>query len=66
MANKQIIPYSFDLNKKPDVLALSVVPPEITPIRSSQSYYGQAIHRPMIAPLPPRPLLEGNANKSLV
>jgi hypothetical protein len=27
MANKQIVPYGFDLNKKPDALALSVVPP---------------------------------------
>ena len=39
MDNKQIVPYCFDLNKKPDTLALSVVPPEITPIRSSQSYF---------------------------
>jgi hypothetical protein len=35
MANKQIIPYGFDLNKKPDVLSLSIVPQEITPIHSS-------------------------------
>jgi hypothetical protein len=32
MADKQIIPYGADLNKKPDVLALTVVPPEVTPI----------------------------------
>ena len=59
MANKEIVPYSFDLNKKPDALALSVVPPKITPIRSSQSYFTQAIHRLVIAPPPPHPLLEG-------
>ena len=61
MANKLIVPYSFDLNKKPDALALSVVPPEITPIRSSQSYFAQAIHRPVLAPPLPRPLLEGKS-----
>ena len=68
MANNEIVPYSFDLNKKPDMLALSVVPPEITPIRSSQSYLAQAIRRPVIAPLPPHPLLlkASHANKSLV
>ena len=54
MANKQIVPYGFDLNKKPDALALSVVPPEITPIHSSQSYIAQGICRPVIALLPPR------------
>ena len=59
MANKEIIPYGFDLNKKPDALALSVVPLEITPIRSSQSYYAQAICHLVIAPSLPRPLLEG-------
>ena len=59
MANKQIVPYGFDLNKKLDALALSVVPLEITPIRSSQSYFAQAIHHPVIALPPPRPLLEG-------
>jgi len=31
MANKEIVPYSFDLSKKPDTLALTVVPPEVTP-----------------------------------
>ena len=59
MANKQIVPYGFDLNKKPDVLVLSVIPLEITPICSSQSYFTQAIHHPVIAPPLPRPLLEG-------
>ena len=58
MANKQIVPYVLDLNKKPDTLALSVVPPDITPIRSSQSYFAQAIRRLVIAPPPPRLLLE--------
>ena len=59
MANKEIVPYGFDPSKKPDVLALTVIPPEVTPIRSSQSYFTQAIRRSVIAPPPPRPLLEG-------
>jgi len=59
MANKQIVPYSFDLNKKPDVLALSVVPLEMTHIHTSQSNFAQAIHRLEIILLPPCPLLEG-------
>ena len=59
MANKEIVPYGFDLNKKPDELAPSVVPPKITPIRSSQSYFAQAIHHPVISPPPPRLVLEG-------
>ena len=59
MANKEIVPYGFDPSKKLDALALSVVPIEITPIRSSQSYFAQAIHRLVIAPLPPCLLLEG-------
>ena len=59
MANKEIVPYGFDPSKKPNVLALIVVPPEVTPIRSSQSYFAQAIRRLVIAPPPPRPLLEG-------
>ena len=59
MANKEIVPYGFDLSKNPNTLALTIVPPEVTPIHSSQSYYGQAIRRPMIAPPPPCPLLEG-------
>ena len=61
MANKLIVPYGFDLNKKPDALALSVVPPEITPIHSSQSYFAQAIHHPILAPPLPHPLLEGKS-----
>ena len=56
MADKQIIPFGADLNKKPDTLVLTVIPPEVTPIFSNQSYYAQAIRRPLIAPLPP-PLL---------
>jgi hypothetical protein len=43
MANKEIIPYSFDPKKKLDALVLSVVPPKVTPICSSQSYFAQAI-----------------------
>ena len=53
MADKQIIPYGAHLNKKPDALALTTVPLEVTPICSNQSYYTQAIRRPLIAlPLP--------------
>ena len=59
MVNKQIIPFGADLNKKPDVLALTVVPPEVTPICSNQSYYAQAIRRPLIAPPPSLLRLEG-------
>ena len=59
MANKEIVPYSFDPSKKPNVLALTIIPLEVTPILSSQSYFTQAIRRPMIAPPPPCPLLEG-------
>ena len=58
MDNKEIVPYGFDLSKKPDTLALTVVPPDVTPIRSSQSYFAQAIHRPVLAPPPLCPLLE--------
>ena len=59
MAGKEIIPFSFDRNKKPDAMALSIVlPREIAPIHPNQSYYAQAIHHPMIAPPPPCPLLE--------
>jgi hypothetical protein len=43
MANKKIIPYGADLNKKPDALELTVIPLEITPIHSSKSYFAQAI-----------------------
>jgi hypothetical protein len=57
MANKKIIPYGFDLSKNLDMLALTVVPSKVTPIHSSQSYFTQAICRPVIAPLP-RLLLE--------
>ena len=58
MANKEIIPYGFDPSKKPNMLALTVIPPEVTPIRLSQSYFTQAIRRPALVPPPPRPLLE--------
>jgi hypothetical protein len=58
MANKEIVPYGFDLSKKPDALALTVVPLEVTPIRSSQSYFAQAIYRLVLTPLLPRPLLK--------
>ena len=59
MADKQIISYGVDLNKKPGVLALTVVPPEVTPICSNQSYYAQAIRRPLITLPPPLLRLEG-------
>jgi len=59
MANKDIVPYGFDPSKKPHMLALTVTPPEVTTIRSSQSYFIQAIHRlVMIAPLLPHLLLK--------
>ena len=58
MANKEIVPYSFDPSKKPNVLALTIIPLEVTPILSSQSYFTQAIRRSVIAPPPPRPLLK--------
>jgi hypothetical protein len=50
MADREIVPYRADLSKKPDALALSVVLPcEVAPIRSSQSYYAQAVRQPVIA-----------------
>ena len=59
MANKEILPYGFDSSKKPDALALTVAPLEVTPICSSQSYFAQAIRRPvMIAPPLPHLLLK--------
>ena len=64
MIGKHIVPYGVDLIKKPkEALALSVIPPqEIDPvppkITHDQSNYAQAIHRPMIALLSPRLLLE--------
>ena len=58
MANKEIIPHGFDPSKKLNVLALTIIPLEVTPIRSSQSYFTQAIRHPaLVLPLP-RPLLE--------
>ena len=59
MANKEIVPYDFDLSKKLDALALTVVPPEVTPIHSIQSYFAQAIRRLVLVLPPPCPLLEG-------
>ena len=59
MADKQIIPYGADLNKKPDALVLTTIPPKVTPICSNQSYYAQAILRPLIALPPPLLRLEG-------
>ena len=59
MADNQIITYGADLNKKPDALALTVVPLEVTPICSNQSYYAQAVCRPLIALPPPLLRLEG-------
>ena len=58
MANKEIVPYGFDPSKKPDVLALTIIPLEVTPIHSRQSYFTQAIHHLVLVPPPPRPLLE--------
>jgi len=31
MANKEIVPYGFDPSKKPNALALTIVPLEVTP-----------------------------------
>ena len=59
MADKQIIPYGADLNKKPDALAPTIIPLEVTPISSNQSYYAQGIHCLLIAPPPPLLCLEG-------
>jgi hypothetical protein len=59
MANKEIVPYGFDLSKNPDAMALTAVPPEVTPICSSQSYYAQAICKPVITPPPPLLRFEG-------
>jgi len=60
MANKEITPYGFDPSKKPNTLAVTFIPLEVTPIRSSQSYFTHAIRRPILVTPPPRPLLEGN------
>ena len=59
MANKEIVPYGFDPSKKPNAFALIVVPLEVTPICSSQSYFAHAIRRLVLVPPPPCPLLEG-------
>ena len=59
MANKEIVPYGFHPSKKPDVLELTIVPLEGTPICSGQSYFTQVIRCPvMIAPPPPHLLLK--------
>ena len=51
MAGREIVPFGFDLNKKPDALVLSIVPPkEIAPVRQSQSYFAQAIRHLVITP----------------
>jgi hypothetical protein len=64
MADNEIVPFGFDLNKKPNALVLSVVPPkEIAPVHQSQSYFAQAIHRPVITLLHPHLLLEGNPHQ---
>jgi hypothetical protein len=59
MAGKEFIPYEADLSKKPDELTLTTIPLEVTPICSNQSYYAQAVHRPLIALPPPLLRLEG-------
>ena len=60
MAEREIVPFGVDLNKKPEeALALSVVPTrEIALVPSNQSYFAQVVCRPVIAPPPPRLLLE--------
>ena len=59
MADKKTIPYGANLNKKPATHALIIVPPKVTPIHSNQSYYAQAVRRPLIASPPPSLRLEG-------
>jgi len=50
MAGREIVPYGVNLNKKPNALALSVIlPREMAPVPSNQSYFAQAIHRPSTA-----------------
>ena len=61
MADNQIIPYGADLNKKPGALARTTIPLEVTPICSNQSYYAQAICRPLIAPPSSLLRLEGKS-----
>jgi hypothetical protein len=64
MADREIVPYGADLSKKPDALALSVVlPREVAPICSSQSYYAQAVYQPAIALPRPRLHLEGKPHQ---
>jgi hypothetical protein len=57
MAGREVTPYGADLSKKPDMLACTTIPLEVTPIFSNQSYYAQAIRRLLIAP--PLLCLEG-------
>ena len=59
MAGREIIPYGADLSKKPNTLALTTIPPKVTPICSNQSYYTQAIPFSLIAPPPLLLCLEG-------
>lgn len=71
MADKQIIPYGINLNKKPvheESLAPSVIPLRkiaLAPPRIShdQSYYAQATHHLEIALSPPHLLLEDKPRK---
>ena len=59
MANKEIVPYGFDPSKKPDALAAKLSSSlEVTPVRSGQSYFTQAIRRLVLVLPPPCPLLE--------
>ena len=63
MAGREIVPFGFDLNKKPDALVLSVVIlKEMALVHQSQSYFTQAIHHPVIA-LPPPRLLVGDKSR---
>ena len=78
MANKQIIPYGMNPRKPSSVdkslaiilvrehVPLAIVPPEAIPIHLSQSYFAQAIRRPVIALSPPHQLLEDKLRPPLL
>ena len=54
MAGREIVPYGVE-----ELIPLSIIPPrEVTPVPSIQSYFAQAIRRPVITPPPLRLLLQ--------
>jgi hypothetical protein len=59
MGGREIIPYRVE-----EAILLSIIPPqEVAPVPTNQSYFAQAIHRLMIAPPPPRLLLQDNPHQ---